>query len=197
MNTPVRGNTALFFGSFNPVHTGHMIMAQYFAEVVGFQQLWFVVSPENPFKTGDASLLAEESRLKLVELAIAGNPKFAACDIEFRLPKPSYTYLTLQALKQKHPEHRFSLIMGSDNLGLLEKWRNHKEILSEYDIHVYPRPGHPTARARQHKRIFTHKAPLLEISSSFIRKMIFEGKSPRYWLPDNVLNKIAEAGYYR
>lgn len=197
MITPIKDDTGLLFGSFNPIHTGHLIIAQYFAEVVGFHQVWFVVSPENPFKSGDETLLAEENRLKMVGLAIAGNPKFAACDIEFGLPKPSYTYLTLRALKQSYPERRFSLIVGSDNLMLLGKWRNHKEILSEYDIHVYPRPGYPVAQTGQQKRIFIHEAPLLEISSSSVRTMILEGKSPRYWLPDKVLERITEAGYYR
>lgn len=187
----------LFFGSFNPIHTGHLIIAKYFADFTDLDQIWFVVSPQNPFKVRQ-DLLPGEQRLKLVNLAIADSPAFKSCDIELMLEKPSYTIHTLNALEGSHPNLSFVIIMGSDNLESLPLWKDYESIVTRFDIYVYPRPGFTEFQAMQlpGKRVSIIEAPLLEISSSFIRQMISGGKTPRYWLPERVLLEIMEAGYY-
>jgi len=188
----------LFFGSFNPVHTGHLIIGQYFAEFADLDKVWYVLSPQNPFKANH-ELLPGEDRLQLLELAIAGNPLLACCDIELRLQTPSYTVHTLQALEEKYPELSFVLIMGSDNLESLPYWKDYKTITEGFDIYVYPRPGFQAvgAPASLGKRIRYVDAPLIDISSSFIRQAITSGKTPRYWLPEKVWETIKKQGYYQ
>ena len=175
----------LFFGSFNPVHTGHMIIANHIAHWTDLDQVWLVVSPQNPFK--ERSNLAHDfDRLHLVHLAIGDQDKLRASDIEFGLPKPSYTVDTLAYLKDKFPNHTFSLIMGGDNLAYLHKWKNYEMILRNHDILVYKRPNYDLGQLRYEARVTVVEAPLIEISSSFIRESIRQKKSIRYLVPDEV-----------
>lgn len=185
----------LFFGSFNPIHVGHMVLANYMLEFTDLQRVWFVVSPHNPFKQ-KASFLPERQRLELVNLAIADHPKLKASDIEFKLPQPSYTINTLVYLKEKYPKNEFSLIMGSDNLEGFHKWKNYEEILKEHKIYVYPRPNNDGGKLKNHENIVFTKAPLMEISSTEIRKGIKEKKDMRFFVPDPVWQYIREMHFY-
>ncbi len=190
--------TGLFFGSFNPIHTGHLIIAQYMTEFTDLDSLWFMVTPESPFKRRHG-LLPGEERLAMVEAAIKGHDSLAVSDLELHLEKPSYTCQTLIALADKLPNHTFVLIMGADNLVSLPKWKNHQFIIDNHEIYVYPRPGVEAAEAVRQLggTIKLVDAPLIEISSSFIRQMIQTGKTPRYWLPDSVLEIIERDGYFK
>lgn len=184
----------LYFGSFNPIHNGHLIVASYTLQHAALDQVWLMVSPQNPFKQNH-SLLNEYQRLHLVRIAIEGETAIRAIDIEFTLPRPSYTIDTLTYLEEKYPDTAFSIIMGSDSLQNLNKWKSGQVIMERYPIHVYERPGFsiaPNAGAN----ICVTKAPLLEISASLIRKMVKEGKSIRYLVPDAVRDEIMQAGYY-
>ena len=184
----------LYFGSFNPVHIGHCIIASHFVQNTDLDRVWMVVSPQNPFKE-TASLLNEYHRLHLVKLATEHDPRVKASDIEFHLPRPSYTVDTLTYLKEKHPEHLFSILLGSDGLQNLHKWKNAAVLVKDHDIYVYRRPGFEivnTLNARMHST----EAPLLEISSTHIREMIKQGKSVRYLVPDKVLEEIEMYHYY-
>ena len=185
----------LFFGSFNPVHTGHMILANYMAQFTDLKQVWLVVSPHNPLKK-KSTLLADHHRLQLVRLAIADNSKLKASNIEFKLPQPSYTINTLTYLKEKFPKNQFTLIMGSDNLANLHKWKNYEQILAQYDIYIYPRPENDGGELKNHPKVKLVNAPLVEISSSFIREAIRNGKDMRYMLPEAVLNYVKEMHFY-
>jgi nicotinate-nucleotide adenylyltransferase len=177
----------LLFGSFNPIHVGHLILANYMATNTTLDTVWLVVSPQNPFKPSN-SLLHEFDRLHMVRLAIADNADLGVTDIEFRMPKPSYTIDTLTYLLEKYPTYQFVLIMGEDNLATFHKWKNYEQILERNEILVYPRPGSaPTPPVLQgHPRITLVPAPLLDISATFIRKCLKEGKSTRYLLPEAV-----------
>lgn len=190
-----RAVTGLFFGSFNPVHMGHLIIAQHMIDYGGCEEVWFVVSPQNPFKTGD-DLLSEEKRMEMVQLAIDGNAKFKASDVELYMEAPSYTVRTLDTLRQAWPEKSFALIMGADNLSMFHLWREYDRIIRDYEILVYPRPGYPSDGAISHSHIRHVNAPLIEISSSMIRDMIATAKSPRYLLPGAVYQKICAEAYY-
>jgi nicotinate-nucleotide adenylyltransferase len=185
----------LYFGSFNPIHTGHCIIASHIAQHTDLDQVWFVISPQNPFKPS-ASLLNEYHRFHLVQLAIGEEKKLKACDIEFHLPRPSYTIDTLIFLEEKYPEHRFSLIMGSDSLQNLHKWKNATLLVKDHPVYVYTRPGFEVSTPLP-ATIISLKAPLLEISSTLIRDMLKKGLSPRYLLPDKVLEEIDRYKYYR
>jgi nicotinate-nucleotide adenylyltransferase len=185
----------LYFGSFNPVHTGHMIVANFAAYNTELEKVWLIVSPQNPLKPS-ATLLNEYDRYHLVELAVNDEPRLKASNIEFGLPKPSYTVDTLTYLSEKFPEHRFSVIMGSDSLENLGRWKNHEHILENYPVYVYIRPRHDIGSIF-HSRIKILDAPLLDISASFIRKLIRERKSVRYLLPDAVAEYIEANHYYR
>jgi nicotinate-nucleotide adenylyltransferase len=185
----------LFFGTFNPIHTGHLIIANHVAENCDVDQVWLVVSPQNPFKKSK-SLLNEYDRLHLAELAIEDNEKLRASSVEFSLPKPSYTIDTLVYLKEKYPTYTFSLIMGSDNLETLPKWKNGDLILRDYPVIVYLRPGAESPVLPQEADITMLETPLLHISATFIREQLKLGKSCRYLLPGKVLRYIEEAGLY-
>lgn len=185
----------LYFGSFNPIHNGHLIIANHVLQNTDVEAVWFVVSPQNPFKQNH-SLLNEYHRLHLVQTAIEGEAKMTAVDIEFKLPKPSYTIETLAYLDEKYPEHEFSIIMGSDSLENIQKWKSGDLILKRYSICVYERLNFPTKEIPAAK-IITLKAPIIEISSSQIRKMLGEGKSIRYLVPDKVMQEIERSGYYK
>lgn len=186
----------LYFGSFNPIHNGHLIIAQHFLAETDLDRIWFVVSPQNPFKQNH-SLLNEYHRLFLVQKAIEGEQKMKAVDIEFGLPKPSYTIDTMTYLEEKYPEHEFCIIMGSDSFQNLEKWKSGSVIMARYPIYIYVRSGFEVDPDKLTKNILVLKAPLLDISASLIRKKIAEGKSVRYLLPDAVNEEIISAGYYR
>ena len=186
----------LFFGSFNPIHIGHMIIAQTVFESTGIEELWFVVSPQNPFKR-NKSLLHEFDRLDLVEMAIRENPKFKTCDVEFHMPKPSYTIDTLILLSEKHPNCRFRLIMGEDNLLHFNKWKNSQQILEHFGLIVYPRPGQIDVKLDATDNIEFVKSPLLDISATFIRNAIKEGRSIKYLVPESVERQIQIQGFYQ
>jgi len=186
----------LFFGSFNPVHVGHMIIANFMVEHSDLDEIWMVVSPHNPFKE-KKSLAKDHDRLHLVNLAIGDNTKIKASDIEFGLQKPSYTIDTLTYLKEKYPHHTFSLIMGGDNLGTFHKWKNYQAILDSHKIYVYNRPGYELGNLAQHEKVTILEAPLLTISASYIRKQIKEGKSIQYLVPEAVWQYVNESTIYR
>lgn len=186
----------LFFGSFNPVHNGHLIIANFILQNTAIKQVWFVVSPQNPLKPS-AGLLNEYHRLYLVQLGIEGEQSLRASDIEFRLPRPSFTIDTLTYLQEKYPEHIFSIIMGSDSYQNLPRWKNYMQILKSYPLLVYLRPGHPITIKHQEISITLLKAPLLEISATHIRETIKRGDSIRYLVPDKIKEEIERNGYYR
>jgi nicotinate-nucleotide adenylyltransferase len=186
----------LFFGSFNPVHVGHLIIASQVVEQTDRDEVWFVVSPQNPFKRKD-SLLDQRQRLHLVRLAIGDDDRLRASDVEFGLPVPSYTVDTLAHLGERHPAHDFALIMGSDNLQSLPKWKNAPVLLDRYRMLVYPRPGFDGGALREHPAVRWLDLPLLQISATFVRQAIAEGRSTRYLLPDPVYRYVEEMGFYR
>jgi len=185
----------LYFGSFNPIHTGHLIIANYVAYNTDLDKVWLVVSPQNPLKPA-GSLLNEHNRFHLVELAIKDEPKLRASNIEFSLPRPSFTIDTLTYLTEKFPTQEFTIIMGSDSFQNITRWRNYQQIIRNYPIYVYLRPGHEVSETHG-ARVEVLKAPMLDISSTDIRKWIQEGKSIRYLVPDNVAAYISENSYYR
>jgi nicotinate-nucleotide adenylyltransferase len=186
----------LYFGSFNPIHTGHCVIANFLLANTRLDQVWFVVSPQNPLKPS-VGLLNEYHRLHLVQLAIEGEISLRASDIEFRLPKPSYTVDTLAYLVERYAHHAFSIIMGSDSFKNLPKWKNYTHILQHYPIYVYMRPGYEEVPFYPNADITTLKSPLLEISATLIRNNIRDSKSIRYLVPDRVLEEIIRNGYYR
>jgi nicotinate-nucleotide adenylyltransferase len=186
----------LFFGSFNPIHVGHLIIANYMTNYADLDEVWFVVSPHNPFKE-KKSLANMYDRLEMVNLAIEGEDRLRASDIEFGLPQPSYTIDTLAHLGERYPQKEFVLIMGEDNLQNLEKWKNADIILRDYKIMVYPRPGYRASHLREHPSVTVTQTPLMELSSTFLRKSIKENKSIRFYTPDKVLEFIEKKGLYR
>ena len=189
-------NIGLFFGSFNPVHTGHLIIANYMVEFTDLSQVWFVISPHNPFKE-KKSLLPDYHRLALLNIAIEDNPRIKVTDIEFKLPKPSYTIDTLTYLHEKYPKKNFILIAGTDILPTFHKWKNYKQILEFYELYIYSRPDYDAGKYKSHQKIKIFNAPLMEISSSFIRKSIKEGKNMDYMLPEKVYEYIKEMHFYK
>lgn len=187
-------NIGLYFGSFNPVHVGHLIIASFVRYECDLEKVWLVVSPQNPFKPSK-TLLNEYHRLHLVRLAVEGDPNLEVSEIEFKLPKPSYTIDTVAYLEEKYPQHTFSIIIGSDSFQNILKWKNGQLLVDRFPLFVYLRPGFPVNTDRANIKIL--KAPLLEISATEIRKMIKEGKSPRYFLPDAVREEIEANRYYK
>lgn len=185
----------LFFGSFNPVHIGHMAIANYMVGFTPLERVWFIVSPHNPFKQRH-TLLADRHRLEMVRLAIADDPRFRESDIEFSMPRPSYTIDTLERIREKEPGNNYALIMGSDSLTGFHKWKNADQIESHYTRYVYPRKGCPMDPS-QHRNIFPVEAPQIGISASMIRKGIGEGKDMRHFLPPGVWKYLDEMNFYR
>lgn len=185
----------LYFGSFNPVHVAHLIIANYILNETDIQKVWFVVSPQNPFKA-ESGLLNEYHRLHLVKAAIGDDIRMKASDIEFNLPKPSYTTATLAYLKEKYPEHEFCIIMGSDSFQNLHKWKNYEVIVRDYEIYVYTRPGFEAMNPLNAK-LHILQAPLLQLSATQIRNYIKEGKSIRYLITDPVREEIEKGAYYK
>lgn len=184
----------LYFGSFNPVHNGHLIIASHILNTGLADEIWFVVSPQNPFKNS-AGLLNQNHRLHLVQVAIDGEINMKASNIEFKLPKPSYTITTLTYLQEKYSKQQFAIVMGSDGFQNIGKWKNAEAILNNYQIIIYRRPGF-VINEQQPERIHIVDAPLLEISSTHIRTLIREKKSIRYLVPDAVKKEIEEENYY-
>ena len=188
--------TGLFFGSFNPIHIGHLAIANYMLAFTEMKEIWFVVSPHNPFKEKQ-NLLSENSRLHLVNLAIEDHPAYSSCNIEFDMPKPSYTIDTLVCLANKYPQRKFALIMGSDNLELFHKWKNSETIITNHHRYIYPRPDTPPQFYENIQNATVVNAPMMDISSSFIRQAIADGKDIPYYLHHKVYNYVKEMGYYK
>ena len=186
----------LFFGSFNPIHVGHMVLANYMATFTDLDQVWFVVSPHNPLKE-KASLLNQNQRLHMVNLAIGDSDILKSSNIEFGLSQPSYTINTLAHLKEKYPKHRFSLIMGEDNLASFTKWKNYDEILKNHFIYVYPRPNCSSEDLKSHKNIIMTEAPLMDISSTMIRQALKDKKNVSSFVPQAVWEYLNEMSFYK
>lgn len=188
--------TGLFFGSFNPIHVGHLIIAEYIVEHTELKEIWFVVSPRNPLKNKQ-SLLNDKQRLYMVNIALEDDPRFRSCDVEFKLPQPSYTVNTLLHLAERYPEKEFCLIMGEDNLDCIEKWYNYQYILDNYQIYVYPRDDYKTEKKRELPNIHYVDAPRMGISASMIRQGIKEKKTVKYLMTEKVARYVEEMGLYR
>jgi len=194
---PISLKIGLYFGSYNPIHIGHLAIANYLVEYTDIDQLWFVVSPQNPFKVKE-NLLDDYQRLEMVTRAIDDDNRFRASNIEFNLPKPSFTIDTLAYLTERYPNHHFSIFMGADNLESFNKWKNYEVILENYGIMVYPRPGFDTSKYSVHKNIsIIENVPLMEISSSFIRNAIKDGKNIRHFLPHKTWEYLDEMNFYK
>lgn len=188
--------TGLYFGSFNPIHNGHLIIANQMLVNSDLDEIWFVISPHNPLKE-KTSLLDDHHRLAMVKIAIDDNPKFKASDIEFSMPIPSFTIHTLVTLEEKYPNRSFGLIIGSDNLHSFEKWFNYEQILNNYKLYVYPRPNYLACQFKNHPSVKWVDAPLIEISSSYIRESIKNSNSVKYLLPEKVEEYINEMHFYK
>lgn len=186
----------LFFGSFNPIHIGHLIIANHVLNETNIDKLWLIISPQNPFKQSN-SLLNEYDRLHLVRLAIEEDNRMKASDIEFSLPRPSYTIDTLTYLQEKYPANTFTIIMGSDSFQNIGKWKNAEQLLSNYEIAIYKRPGFEINEQDLPPTVTILNAPFLDISATTIRNFLQQGKSVRYMLPDKVREEIEKSGYYK
>ncbi len=185
----------LFFGTFNPIHIGHLIIASYMVNFTDIDELWFIVSPQSPFKK-KSTLLSNYHRLEMVEMAIEKQENMCVSDIEFRLPLPSYTINTLAYLKERYSNNKFVLIMGADNLATINKWKNYEIILQDYEIYVYPRPNVTPGEYASHPSVKITSAPIIEISSSFIRDAIKNKKNVSFFLPDKVYQYIKDMHFY-
>ena len=186
----------LFFGSFNPIHIGHLIIGQYFTQFTDLEQVWFVVSPHNPLKE-KKNLLKGPLRLYMVNIALEDEPFMRSTNIEFSMPQPSYTIDTLTYISEKYPNKQFVLIGGTDILPTFHKWKNYQEILHHYQIYIYNRPGYDPGEYKEHPAIKFFNAPLMEISASFIREAIHEGRNISYMLPTKVWDHITDMGFYK
>jgi nicotinate-nucleotide adenylyltransferase len=185
----------LFFGSFNPIHIGHMVIASWFVEFTDIEKVWFVVSPQNPFKQ-KKTLLADHHRLALVRIATEDDSRFQLTDIEFKMPIPSYTIDTLTYLEEKYPDKEFILLTGSDQLPTFDKWKNPGRLLELYKMYVYVRPGYNGSKYDDHPKVRIFKTPLMDVSSTFIRQSIHEKKDIRYLLPPKVWDYLKEMHFY-
>ncbi|MCS7028090.1 MAG: nicotinate (nicotinamide) nucleotide adenylyltransferase [Bacteroidia bacterium] len=185
----------LYFGSFNPIHVGHQIIGETICTNASLHQVWYVISPQNPFKSSH-QLLHEFDRFDMVEAALMDNPKLVASDVEFHLPKPSYTIDTLEFLQKKYPTYEFYLIMGEDNLQGFERWKRYQDILNGYQLLVFPRPYCEKTLFHDHPNVHLVDAPNMNISSTYIRQRVRERKSIKYLVHDAVLEIIEKNGYY-
>jgi len=185
----------LFFGSFNPIHTGHMIIASYMLSFTDLDDVWMVISPHNPLKE-KKSLLADHHRYAMVQIAVEDHQRLRACNIEFKMPQPSYTIDTLVRLEEKHPDHSFVLIAGTDIFPTFHKWKNYEMLLENNKFYIYRRPGFDAGIYEEHPHVHIFNAPLMEISSSFIRHAIAEGRDIRYFVPEKVYTYLEEMHFY-
>lgn len=189
--------TGLYGGSFNPIHKGHIRLAEFLCQSGEVNELWFLVSPQNPFKASSHDLLPEEERLELARLAIAGHPELKASDFEFKMPRPSYMVRTLKALRQTYPDRRFSLVIGADNWYSFNRWKEPEEILRHHRILVYPRTGYTIDPQTLPPHVKLVHTPLIDISSTELRQCIAKGGDASYGLEPAVWKEIQEKGYYR
>lgn len=190
-------NIGIFSGSFNPVHAGHLILANYIVEFTDIDEVWFLVSPHNPLKE-NSDLLDEKERFRMVELALEKYPKLCVSDFEFNLPRPSYTIHTLESLTRAYPDHDFTLIIGADNWRDFDRWRDYDRIAKEYLIRVYPRLGFRVSIPPRYKaKVEALDSPIIDISSTFIRESIAADKNVRAFLPEEVYDYIEEKNLYR
>ena len=188
--------TGLFFGTFNPIHIGHLAIANYMLEHTEIEELWFVVTPQSPFKEKQ-TVFDDRRRLEMVKLAIENHQNYQVCDIEFNMPKPSYTIDTILNLTDKHKNRKFALIMGADNILNLHKWKNYEQLLNLCPVYVYPRIGYSTANIKVSGDFRFVNSPIIEISSSYIRKSIAENKDICFFVPEKVYQYIVNAGLYK
>lgn len=188
--------TGLYFGTFNPIHIGHCVIAQHMLEYTDLEEVWFVVTPHNPFKN-KKSLLDDYERLRMVQMAIEDQYQMQASNIEFDLPQPSYTATTLAQAGEKYPDHEFALIMGADNLESFHKWKNHDWIIENHEIYVYPRIESDGGELKNHPKVHMTEAPVMQIASTDIRKAVKQGKNVSFMLPPKVWKHIDEELFYR
>lgn len=186
----------LFFGSFNPIHIGHLVIANYMASYSSLAEVWLVVSPHNPLKQ-KSGLADMYDRLEMARLATEHAPQLYVSDIEFKLQQPSYTIDTLTHLKEKHPEKNFALVMGADNLSSFRKWKNYEVLLNNHKLFVYPRPNVDTTEWENHPSVYFTDTPQMDISSTFIRKAIKQEKSVQFFVPDSVIDFMDKKSLYR
>jgi len=186
----------IYSGSFNPIHHGHVMLANYLVEFSDLDELWFVVTPQNPLKQ-KAELLDDAERLKMVQLAVDGDPRFHVSDIEMHLPRPSYTINTLTALSEQHPDCQFVFICGMDSLQNLTRWYQYQNILDNYKLLVFPREGYDGGELANHPSVTILKTPILEISSTFIRQCIKEGRDVRHFVPEKVFCYLQQRDFYK
>ena len=185
----------IYSGSFNPIHHGHVMLANYLVEFSDLDELWFVVTPQNPLKKKE-DLLDDDERLKMVELAIDDDPRFVVSDIEMHLPTPSYTINTLTALSEKHPDCKFVFICGMDSLQNFKNWREYQKILDNYELLVFPREGYDGGDLINYPSVTVQKTPILEISSTFIRQCVKEGRDVRHFMPEKAFQYMKEQLFY-
>ena len=185
----------IYSGSFNPIHHGHVMLASYLVEFSDLDELWFVVSPQNPLKKKE-DLLDDDERLKMVQLAIGDDPRIQVCDIEMHLPTPSYTINTLTALSEQHPDSEFVFICGMDSLQNLKNWREYQKILDNYELLVFPREGYDGGELVSYPSVTVLKTPILEISSTFIRQCVKEGRDVRHFMPEKAFRYMKEHHFY-
>jgi nicotinate-nucleotide adenylyltransferase len=190
-----RKKTGLLFGSFNPIHIGHLVIANYMLEFAGLDEVWLMVSPHNPLKE-KRTLLAGHHRYAMVQLAVEDQVRIKASNFEFSLPIPSYTIDTLVRLEEKYPQNEFILIAGTDIFPTFHKWKNHEALLENFNFYVYPRKGSDAGAFAAHPHVRLFPAPLMELSSSFIRQALRKGKDIRYFLPGKVYDYIREMHFY-